>query len=115
MINTKKSGQVRYLIFQEADGGFCAVCLDFDIIEWGTDENELTKSIKEAASSYLQGVIKSNLPDELLNRPAPAQYWKMLDNKTRHEASKPGAVGKSSLLSFFGFESRPYHDSFNFA
>ncbi len=64
-------------LFKEKDGDYCAVCLNLDLIEWGKDPQELVESMREAIQSYVGGVIDKNLPDELLNRPAPEKYWQM--------------------------------------
>ena len=73
--NTKESGIIEFLTYKEGDA-FVGVCLTFDIVEEGTDPVELAKSLKEAAELHLETVIKNNLPDDLLNRYAPEEYWK---------------------------------------
>ena len=72
--NTKKSGAMELLVYKDGDK-FIGVCLTFDIVEEGENPIELMKSIREAAELHLQTVINANLPDELLNRYAPEEYW----------------------------------------
>lgn len=73
--NTKKQGAVEFLVYKEGDV-FVGVCLTFDIVEEGTDPAILMQSLKEAASLHLEAVVKNDLPEELLNRYAPDEYWK---------------------------------------
>ena len=105
MNNTKKRGLFRFVIFQEKDGDYCAVCLNLNLIEWGKDLDELEESIKEAATSYLSGVIEKNLPDELLNRSAPDKYWKLAQQRCEPIIKVKPKVNK---LSFFNFVNQPY-------
>ena len=105
MHNTKKRGVLHFITFEEKNGGYCAVCLNFNLIEWGEDIDELRKSINEAAMSYLEGVIENNLPDELLNRPAPNKYWEIAEQRVQPVTKiKP----KRNKHSFFNFANLPY-------
>ena len=61
-------------VYGEGDK-FVGVNLTFDIVEEGTDPIALMDSIKEASVLHLECVIKQNLPDNLLNRHAPKEYW----------------------------------------
>ena len=72
--NNKERRTVEYLVYKDSDI-FVGVCLTFDIVEEGNDPTELMKSVKEAAELHLETVIRNNLPDELLNRYAPEEYW----------------------------------------
>lgn len=79
MNNTKEKGIVNFIIYREkGDTHYTAVCLTFDIIEHGTELEELRQSIEEAARLHLESVVKNNLDDKLLNRSAPQKYWKIL-------------------------------------
>lgn len=73
--NTKEKGVIEFLVYKEA-GAFVGVCLTFDIVEQGNNPIELMKSVREAAELHLETVIKNNMPDDLLNRYAPTEYWK---------------------------------------
>jgi hypothetical protein len=105
MYNTKKKGIFHFIIFQEKDGDYCAVCLDLNLIEWGKNVEDLKESINEATISYLDGVIKNNLPDELLNRHAPDKYWKIAKQRCEPIIEVKPKVNK---FSFFNFVNQPY-------
>lgn len=76
-MNTKEKGIFRFIVYKEKMD-FVGVCLDLNIVEFGSDPEKTLKSVKEAASSYLEAVRSENLPDEYLNRPAPQKYWRKL-------------------------------------
>ncbi len=77
-MNTKRSGEVNFIIFKEKTGdSYTAVCLEFDIVETGNDLEFLRKSIEEAAKLHIETVRDFNLDDSLLNRHAPKAYWDM--------------------------------------
>jgi predicted RNase H-like HicB family nuclease len=73
--NTKERGIMEFLVYKKGKT-FIGVCLTFDIVEEGKNPTELLKSIKEVAELHLEVVIRENLPDTLLNRYAPEEYWK---------------------------------------
>lgn len=75
MKNTKKQGQFTLFVYQEKPSYFVGVNLDFDLIQEGKTAPETMERIKEASLGYLETVIKKNLSDNLLNRPAPKEYW----------------------------------------
>ena len=95
-MNTKKRGLFRFVVFQEKDD-FVGVCLDLNIVEYGTDPISLAESVKEAAFSYLESVRTKNLSDEYLNKPAPDKYWKKLFQIQKTAFGKD-INSKSSLL-----------------
>ncbi len=72
--NNKKSGLVEFTLFEE-NGHYVAVCLTFDIVLEGDDPIVLKEEIVKAAQLHLQTVSELNLSDDLLNRPAPKEYW----------------------------------------
>jgi predicted RNase H-like HicB family nuclease len=72
--NTKEKGMLEYLFYKEADH-YVGVCLTFDIVEEGENLEELKQSVMEAAKLHLRTVLAKDLPDELLNRYAPQEYW----------------------------------------
>lgn len=80
--NTKKEGLIEFVIFEEK-GRYVGVCLTFDIIEEGTDFLQLKGSLEKAALLHLDCVIDKNLSDDLLNRHAPAEYWKIYDDSIK--------------------------------
>lgn len=61
-------------VYGEGDK-FVGVNLTFDIVEEGTNPVALMESIKEASTLHLECVIKEDMPDDLLNRYAPDEYW----------------------------------------
>ena len=72
--NTKESGVIEFLIYKEEDT-YVGVCLTFNIVEEGSDPNEVKKQLEEAAKLHLTVVRDKRLSDELLNRHAPKEYW----------------------------------------
>jgi len=76
MRNTKKRGKYTLFVYPEKPNYFIGVCLEFDLIQEGRTAQETMERIKEASFGYLETVIKKNLSDDLLNRPAPKEYWK---------------------------------------
>ena len=95
MKNTKGQGQFRFVIYKRpGERIYTGVCLDLDIVEEDKDPVALRKSLEEAAEGYLEAVAKKNLDDELLNKPAPKEYWDILENLERyfhllHQVSQP--------------------------
>ena len=87
--NTKKRGLLRFIVFQEKDKDYKAVCLDLNIIEYGKDPDKLIDSIVEAAHSLINGVIKNKLPDKVLNNPASLKYWKIAERSKYIVQKKP--------------------------
>lgn len=86
--NTKKSGTMEFLVFSDGPK-YVGVCLTFDIVEEGIDPVGLMKSLKEAAELHLETVVKNNLPDELLNRYAPDEYWEKYFEAARQIENRP--------------------------
>jgi hypothetical protein len=72
--NSKKQGIVEFTLFKE-DDHYVAVCLTFDIVLEGDDPSVLKQEIVRAAQLHLQTVSEMGLSEELLNRPAPKEYW----------------------------------------
>ncbi len=91
--NTKKVGRVTIFTFKQGRK-FISVCLELDIIKEGLNVVELNKEMLEAVMGHVESVCKGGLSDDLLNRPAPAAYWKkywaFVDglNKKRDRATK---------------------------
>lgn len=72
--NTNEKGLIEFTIFEES-GGYVGVCLTFDIVVEGNDYEQVRKELLEAAQLHLETVYKHELPEDLLNRPAPQEYW----------------------------------------
>jgi len=77
--NTKKEGQMSFLYFQE-DKHYIGVCLEFNIVEEGATLGEVKKDLETACRLHLKTVQEKKLSDDLLNRHAPAEYWKMYES-----------------------------------
>jgi len=90
-------------LFVYNDGGkFVGVNLTFDIVEEGSEPVALMESIKEASLLHLDCVIKENMPDELLNRYAPEEYW----NKYFGALEQVERPNKTTVDSYF--QKSPY-------
>lgn len=76
-INTKTQGLYEFFVYPE-QGKFVGVCLTLDIVEEGENLQDVFNSLLKAAHGHVEMVIKSNLNDNLLNRPAPQAYWNKL-------------------------------------
>lgn len=75
MKNTKKRGKFTLFVYQEKPNYYIGVNLDFDLIQEGKTALETMERIKEVSLGYLETIMKKNLSNELLNRPAPKEYW----------------------------------------
>lgn len=78
---------MEFLVYKEGSS-YVGVCLTFDIVEGSSNPVELLKSLKEVAELHLDTVIKNNLPDELLNRYAPEEYWEKYFEALKNRASR---------------------------
>jgi len=76
--NTYSSGKVSFLIFKEKDK-FVGVCLEFDLEATGKTAKEAQDRIEEYAKGWHENVVKNKLPEELLNKEAPKEYWEMFE------------------------------------
>lgn len=94
----------RCIAYQERDSSFTGVCLDLDIVEEDhVSLEEAILSINEAILSHLQAAAKLKFPKELINRPAPKEFWDKLKELTNVEASK------KNLPAFQFFTTNPSH------
>lgn len=74
----------RVLVYKEADETYTAVCLDLDIVEENHQTlQQATMSINEAVESHLKAAGEIGFPKELINRPAPKEYWRKLSEIIR--------------------------------
>ena len=74
--NTKEKGFTEFFFFKKGKK-WTGVCLTFDIVESGDDLKSVKESLLEAAQLHLEAVVKNKMSDDLLNRYAPEEYWKM--------------------------------------
>jgi len=90
MRNTKKQGKFTLFVYREKLNYYIGVNLDFDLIQEGKTAPETMEKIKDVSLGYLETVIKNNLSDNLLNRPAPKEYLEKYRTllKKRAEAKK---------------------------
>lgn len=101
--NTKKSGVIEFLIYKEKDA-YVGVCLSFNIIEEGDDIQKVSEQLEEAARLHLRVVRDENLPDALLNRHAPKEYWdkyfSFLEATKKQELGVKDRVSEASIKSY---------------
>lgn len=74
MRNTKQSGRVTVFAYQDKRK-IIAVCLELDIVHEASTFEEARAGIIESVQGYIEAVYKGGFSDELLNRPAPQEYW----------------------------------------
>lgn len=72
--NTYRTGIATVIIYPEKDL-FTAVCLEFDLVRQSGNFKEVKRAIDSALKSHVEAIIKNKLPEDLLNRPAPKEYW----------------------------------------
>lgn len=102
-MNTKKSGEVRFIVFREKGKRlWTGVCLDFGILVENADRKILVQELVVGAKGYLENVVKNGLSDELLNNQAPAEYFELVENFT-----KPKVEKRPERTSSFTFSSVP--------
>ncbi|TSC72182.1 MAG: hypothetical protein G01um101438_685 [Parcubacteria group bacterium Gr01-1014_38] len=96
--NTLEGGQVTLVVFRrKKDRWFTGVALELDIVEEMEDPLALLQSLTEAVWLHVRGVVVDRLSHGLLNRWAPASYWRV------HEALRAGRVPRSLRPVYFVF------------
>ena len=110
--NTKQKGVLTFLIFKE-NSDYVAVCLNFDLVEYGKDPKKLAESIEEAALSYLEAVTKKDLSDEYLNIGTDKKYLEILKkliyaDELKKTTKKTKKAKVSSKQSYLEFKKLPY-------
>ena len=96
-MNTYKKGTLRYL-FVAKDKQIIGVCLDLDIIVEGNSFEKVKEELSEVSREHVEFVIKNKLPEKLLNRPAPKEYWNLYK-----EVVDAKTIGNSSIISPYQF------------
>lgn len=95
--NTYKQGRVTFLIFPDTEGkGYLGVCLEFDLVVRKKTREEAGESIKDYAILWHRNIVKNNLSEELLNKPADKKYWKIYEKLLKHEAQRAEAQHTAS-------------------
>lgn len=83
-----KKFSFRCIAYRQKDGFFIGVCLDLDLVEEGhATLQEAILSVDDAILSHMKVAQKHNFPEELISRPAPKEYWDILDTFTDPETS----------------------------
>ena|SRR3989338_8556249 len=81
--------QFRCIAYQEKDGTYTGVCLDLNLVEEGHPSlKSAIASINEAVICHMETAKKFDFPKELLYRPAPKKYWRMLISLTEEKEPK---------------------------
>ncbi len=74
--NTHQRGVVTVFLYRKGKK-YLGVCLELDIVDEDSDRIALMVRMREMVQSYVEYVCSRHLDESLLNRPAPAKYWKM--------------------------------------
>ena len=108
--NTYKSGHMSYLVLKDKKG-YTGVCLEFDLIINADTLDKAKEQITELSRAWLENIIKNKLPEELLNKPAPAKYRRLFGKITEQiqVGTKPQKSTATNKLLYGGFESYPTH------
>lgn len=109
--NTKQKGELTFLMFRE-DSDYVAVCLNFDLVEYGKDPKKLWESIQEAALSYLEATKKRGASDEYLNVGTDKKYLDMLKDveyvAELNKRKKLKKFQKPKKPTYLEFKKQPY-------
>ena len=106
MSNKINKFSFRNIAYQEKDGTFTGVNLDLDIVEEGhATIQEAVLSINDATQTHLEAASKVGFPKELVARPAPKEYWQILEKITKPIPSK------NTLPDYFQFFTSPLNTS----
>jgi len=91
--NTIKSGKVRYIIFKEDDTWY-GVALEFNLVEEGSNPQEVMKSLFEAIQGYVETAQKLKMRPMPLNQKPDKEYQKLWDKleKTKEKSVMPKNV-----------------------
>lgn len=93
--NTRSVGRVTVLVMPEGKE-FVGVCLEFDLVVKEKTHEKAKKQIGDYVDAWLDNAIKNNLPNEVLNRPAPKKYWvayeRFLENQKEKVAAREKAI-----------------------
>lgn len=108
--NTYESGSLTFLFLQEKQTKrFKAVCLEFDLEADAESVAEAQEKIEDYAKLWLENVRENKLPEELLNKSAPQEYWDIAnaleeERKSRKRIVKNfTSIGMPISTSFFPY------------
>jgi hypothetical protein len=104
IINTKKEGRLRFMIYPSGKE-YVAACIDLGIIREGKNPIILMKRVEKVAMQYLTTVAKHNMSDDLLNQKLDKEYmdkYREISSRERlaRMAKKEIAQKKSEQESF---------------
>lgn len=107
-MNTRKKGQIRFLIFKEKNAElFTGVCLDFGIVLQDKNDEKLKRELERSALGYLKAVAKEGMSEELLNNQAEKKYFDRYEKFLREELKRSNAKREiktkqtNSYMNFF--------------
>ena len=93
--NTCNSGRLTYLVVKEKDK-YIGVCLEFDLVIEAETQQKAKEQIEDYARLWLKNVAKNKLSEELLNKPAPKEYWDIYEKLLEEDKKKILAQSKPS-------------------
>lgn len=96
--NTFRKTTARVLLYKDKKE-YVGVCLDFDIVVRGKTTRKVWSCIKELVEIYLENAVKNKLPVDVLNRPAPKQYWGKYLKFLEYEKAKIESKNKTPGVS----------------
>ena len=96
--NTLQKGSVRYIVFREKKT-WCAVGLEFNIVEAGDDPREVLLSLLEAIQGYAKSAKKIRARPHILNQTTDSEYEKLWKHLQQHK--KP-STKRMPLVYTFG-------------
>ena len=98
MNNTRQNGTYTLFVYRSGSR-YIGVCLELDIVDDGTDRDELTARMKKSMESYVHYVCSNKRFDpSLLNRPAPKKYWQRVSKyleSARIQATPPSSTRRA--------------------
>jgi hypothetical protein len=92
--NTAQKGSVRTIIFREGRTWY-GVALEFNIVESGNDPRNVSASLLEAITGYIESVKKAKERPFALNQKPDKEYeklWGKLEKKTYRSVRSPYEV-----------------------
>lgn len=91
--NTYESGSLTFLFLRSKENkNFLAICLEFDLETEAATFIEAQEKIEEYAKLWLENVKENKLPEELLNKSAPEEYWKIANDFEEERKSRKRVV-----------------------
>lgn len=97
--NTVKKGQVRYVVFKDADEWYAAA-LELNIVENGSTPQEAMVLLFDAIQGYVETARKMHIRPYVLNQKVDSEYeqlWVESQHKTRPMANEVFSVGQLAL------------------